>query len=271
MDRRFTPEEVREILAIAAERDHSSELEYETLLTLAELEEAARAAGIHPSHVRAAVADVLSPSRKAIHRTFLGVPVEIRRTRTLSRSLEAADWAKVVLEARRESGKHGVVTELGNMLEWSSDADERKSPVRVVAEPMEGGTRITAERSTWPRSLGITLGAGANIAAALAMGATWFVTGAESNLWMPSSLLFIFAIAFFTIGLTSLKKKGRREAEALERVVRTIDVEAMSFEQVDDGFHDSDSKESINGGSIDLELEQNEFLNSSNRASRTRE
>ena len=229
MSRLFTEDEAREVLALAAERSHTAS-EASAGLTLAELEEAARAAGIDPAHVRSAAADVLSPGRRAVHRTFLGVPVEVRRTRVLAGHLGPDDWAAVVGEARRAFGAHGVVTELGRTREWASHAHDTQAPVRLVAEPADGGTRLTAERNTWARALGVTGGAGVNLVVGLVLAAVWLATGADSALWMPALLLTVFAVAFSAVGLSTLRKKGRAEAEAFDRVLGSAAARDAAFE-----------------------------------------
>jgi hypothetical protein len=268
MSRQFTKDEAREILALAAERSHAARSETTARLTLAELEEAARAAGIDPAHVRSAAADALSPGRRAVHRTFLGVPVEVRRTRTLSGPFGPEEWTTAVEEARREFGKRGVVTDLGRTREWASHPDERQAPVRVIAEPIEGGTRLTAERNTWSRALGVALGAGSNLTVAVVLGAVWLASGADSVLWAPALLLAVFAAAFAVVGLSKLRKKGREEAEAFDRVLRSVSDEAS------ERLESTATKSELPRGTLDDALAADEHdsseLNSVSRGSRTR-
>lgn len=270
MSRQFTEDEAREILALAAERSYAAKSEAAAYLTLEELEEAARAAGIDPAHVRSAAADALSPGRRSIHRTFLGVPVEVRRTRTVRGHLGPDEWATTVEEARREFGKSGVVTDLGRTHEWSSHPDERQAPVRVIAEPTDGGTRLTAERNTWPRVLGVTLGASSNLVVALVMGAVWLATGADSVLWLPALILAVFAMVFAVVGLSKLRKKGREEAEAFDRVLRAVASPDDASGSSSDAMNEPELREGVLDNALVEERDLPELSNAASHVSRMR-
>ena len=74
--RQFTEEEARQILALAAERDHAGHARAEECLTLEEIEEAARSAGLAPIHVQTAAADLLALGQESAPLADLGETAE---------------------------------------------------------------------------------------------------------------------------------------------------------------------------------------------------
>lgn len=143
MPDRFSEDEARRIFARAAERQHKADSRPEGL-SLAELQEIARASGIDPDHVSAAVADVRGALPDHEPRMVLGVDLEPRASRIIPGELSDADWAEVVARLRRTFRSKGIPTEVGPVREWSSGAT---SNLLVTAAPVEGGTRVTLESS----------------------------------------------------------------------------------------------------------------------------
>ncbi|MDX1428832.1 MAG: hypothetical protein R3282_01040, partial [Rhodothermales bacterium] len=148
--RKFSREEAEEIFAGAARRQQEARTKDESHLTLEELEAAARDAGIDAEFVRAAAADLLRPSHASHVRRFVGIPVEVRKSKLLPAPPTAVDWGAVVTGLRSVFGKQGMATDLGTVREWTSDPSEGSMPARVVIEPYEDGTRVTIERKMWP-------------------------------------------------------------------------------------------------------------------------
>ena len=249
MSRRFTADEAQQVLALAAERSHAAHTE--TLLTLGDLEEAARAAGIDPAHVRTAAADVFRPGRRSVRTTFLGLPAETRQTRILPGVLGDSEWASTVETARDAFGRRGAVDALGDTREWVTD--ERRAPVRLVAEPTEGGTRVTVERSSWPGVLGVAGAVASNALVGVVLFAVWLGTGATGLLWLPALVLTAFALAFAVGASVVLRKKGQREVEAFDEVLSHAARVAVpdASEPVRVGDDDLDVAETLGVGRLD--------------------
>lgn len=219
MERQFSEEDAREILALAAERDHLAKTAARTTLTLAELEDAARTAGIDPAHVRSAAADVLRPERRASRRTFWGLPVELRQTRILTGHVGDADWESIVGQCRQTFGRQGVVSDLGSTREWASKANERNSPVRVICEQEGPNTRLTIEQRTWPNAIGTAIGTGMNVATGLLLFLMWLLSGASNGLWIAALVPLLFSVLFGIGAVTKLRRDDRQQAEAFDRVL----------------------------------------------------
>ncbi|MEM8600672.1 MAG: hypothetical protein AAGF99_12190 [Bacteroidota bacterium] len=156
---RFTEDEARAILKRAAERQHRADLGAEARasgLSLADLEQAAAAAGIEPQHVAAAIRDGERAEPKPAD-TFtdrmIGQPTTIRQQRVIPGRLDEALWQKLVLELRRAFGNAGTPSTLGTLHEWRSDAQASKNWGEFQAEEVEGEVHLTLRRSwTTPAS-----------------------------------------------------------------------------------------------------------------------
>ena len=117
MTRRYSEEDAQRIFALVAERQRAS-LGADSGLSLAELEEAARAAGLDPSLVAGAAAEV-DALPDAEDRTLAGAPVEVVRQRLIGRSVDDDTWAQMVAAARAEFGDAGMAGQIGRLREWT--------------------------------------------------------------------------------------------------------------------------------------------------------
>ena len=140
MTGRFTEDEARQIFARAAERQHAVEARGEGL-SVEELQAIGREAGLDPEHVAAAVAE-LRAGPPPVRETVAGADVAPRASRVLPGELTDETWGQVVGRLRRTFGTAGIATEFGRVREWTSG---EASNLRVLAEPVEGGTRLTFE------------------------------------------------------------------------------------------------------------------------------
>jgi len=188
----FSEDEARQIFARAAERQHAAEAKGEEL-SLDELKAIGAAAGLDPAHVAAAVAELRTgpPPEPAV---VQGVDLAPRRVRVLPVPLTDELWAAMVLRLRRTYGTSGVVSEVGPVREWRSGPSSR---LHVVAEPVEGGTRVTIEtardRSDAHVPWALGLGGAALSLFMLVLGV------AKDHLADPA--LWVFAALFLVLGV----------------------------------------------------------------------
>ena len=149
MPDRFSEEEARQIFARAAERQHADDAA-PAGLSLAELQEIGKAAGLDPAHVAAAVAEVQGGAGRsaAPPATFLGVDVEPRASRVLPAEVTDAVWGRMVGRLRPTFKTIGVTSKVGAVREWQG-TNERGglSNLRMTAAAVEGGTLVTLETS----------------------------------------------------------------------------------------------------------------------------
>jgi hypothetical protein len=208
---------------MASERQHRAEENAASGLTLEELEDAGLAAGIEPDHIRAAAADLLRPERASIQRSFLGMPVEVRRTRIVQGSIDSMAWDEIVRKARHVFAKEGIVTETSRVREWVSEAKEEKLPVRLIAEPEGDETRITIERKTWPQAIGFAMGSAVNLAMGLLLLITSIVSSAGNSDWIAGSIMLGVGMLLATGAIVGLRHLNRNQSRRFENLLDYIE------------------------------------------------
>ena len=146
LDRRFTDDEVREILARATEvQDRSPSLPapgslaegHERGLTLAELQDVASEVGIPASRIAdAARAVELDQAALPPTRTQLGVPISAGHVVHLSRMPKPDEWDRFVVRLRDTFDAVGTVRTEGSLQTWSN------GNLTVLLEPQADGARL---------------------------------------------------------------------------------------------------------------------------------
>lgn len=153
--RRFDESEVSVILRRAGEMQEAQSGSA-TGMTLADLEEVAREAGLDPALVRRAAADLAVTGGAApatpVSR-FLGATTHLRYERIVDGELSADAYEVVVEEIRRALDDIGLVSTLGRTLAWRSTPGmrHRRSHTRDVSVTVVtrgGKTGIRIEEST---------------------------------------------------------------------------------------------------------------------------
>jgi hypothetical protein len=146
---RFDEEEVALILRRAGEMQAARTESGGSGMTLAELEEIAREAGIDPALVRQAAADVRSGAAQppAAGSRFLGAPSRLREERVVPREVSPAEHELLVDEIRRALDDAGLVGTVGRTLTWHSSreggAGWRRIDVTVTSRDGQTTIRVT--------------------------------------------------------------------------------------------------------------------------------
>jgi hypothetical protein len=137
-ERRYTEEEVSEIFALAA-RAGSANLPARAEkegLTLGELQDVGREAGLAPESVAQAAATLDRRSETLPRRTMLGAPVSVGRIVELPREPTDREWEYLVAEFRQTFDAKGRVNSLGGVREWSN------GNLHAVLEQTKAGHRL---------------------------------------------------------------------------------------------------------------------------------
>jgi hypothetical protein len=136
-DRRYSDDEVAEILARASEKEQASRAQLQPAegLTLAELQKIASEAGIAPDLVAQAARSIDEPRAQA-PRLFLGLPLGVARTVRLDRRLTDTEWERLVVDLRETFDARGVIRTEGSFRAWSN------GNLQVLVEPDGEGQRI---------------------------------------------------------------------------------------------------------------------------------
>ena len=224
MSRRFSEEEAQRIFARVAERQRET-APADRGLSLAELEEAARAAGLDASLVVAAAAELDAAPHD--ERTILGAPVETIRTRHVAAPLDDDTWARLVGAARREFGQPGMAGQIGRLREWTliSGGTKNGTVTRLAAEPTAEGTRITVSRSIAESVKGFTLAATIQWGMALVFG-TMALAGVDSELWIVTAVLFGLGLVFGAGSQIGTRVWHRQQTRRFDRLLDRLELAA---------------------------------------------
>jgi len=221
MPRRFSEEEAQRIFALVAERQRTaSGVEG---LSLAELEEAASAAGLDPGLVAIAAAELDSAPQP--EKTLLGTPVEVIRSRVLDGPLDDDTWASMVATARREFGQPGMAGQIGRLREWTVISGGTKNGVttRLTVEPTADGTRVTLSRSIRDTVFGLTLAAAIQWGMAVLF-SVFVLVGVESELWVAAAMMAAMGTLFGGGVQIGSRVWRRREARRFESLIDRLEL-----------------------------------------------
>ena len=136
-ERRYTEEEVAQIIQRAAENQQSPQRQLAPAegLTLAEVQEIGREVGISPELVRQAAKSLQAPPQQGSRR-WLGLPLGVSQTIELDRRLSESEWERLVVDLRETFDARGTVKSEGNFKQWTN------GNLQALVEPMETGERV---------------------------------------------------------------------------------------------------------------------------------
>ena len=168
--RRYAEDEAAEIFRIAAELEHTTPraLPASQGLTLAELQEIGREAGLDPALVAQAAQGSTAVAGAEVSR-FFGLPIGVRRTVELDRHVSDEEWERLVADLRETFDAKGVIRYDGPFRQWSN------GNLHVLIEPTATGHRIRFRTRNEAAQILIrsglfTLGFGALVPALLMLG-----------------------------------------------------------------------------------------------------
>lgn len=134
--RRYSDEDVRRIIALAAEAEVAAGAEPERLWTLGDVEQIGTEAGLAPQAITAAALALEHQPAAAEGGRYFGLPVTVSRTVPLSRRLSDDDWAQLVERLRETFSAEGRTRVTGARREW------RVGNLRVTHEPAGSGALL---------------------------------------------------------------------------------------------------------------------------------
>ncbi len=138
-ERRYSEQEIATIFEQAAEAQeaaHQSRSSGEGL-TLAELQQIGKEAGITPEFIARAAARIgqVTPASPP-PATYLGLPISVARTVELPGPLSEKDWDRLVVDLRETFQATGEIRRDGALREW------RNGNLHALVEPTESGHRL---------------------------------------------------------------------------------------------------------------------------------
>jgi len=149
-NRRFNEKEVALIIKRASElQQYETTSESTTGLSLAELEQVAREAGLDPELVRRAAADLDTRVTDQTPNRFLGAPTVLQLERTIDGEVPVEEYEPMVLEIQRQLAEVGSASTIGRSLQWTVQSAARRRAstrtVQVTVSPRNGRTTIRIE------------------------------------------------------------------------------------------------------------------------------
>ena len=229
-ERRFSEEEARRVFAAVAERQGNARAPAPGL-TLAEMQEAARASGLDPALVAAVVSE-MSTGDPGETPTFLGAPLAVRQRRVLPVAVDDDAWARIVALLRQEYGGPGVPTEMGRQREWTSGVASGGTPVHVVLAPGEAGTTVTVEQTVAGQSRGAGWFLPGAVVPTAALAALVHLTGKAGPEIYGLPLLIAAVTGVVLLGLWAMWRGwARRTERQFERVLDRVEILARDAAQ----------------------------------------
>ena len=141
-DRRFSDQEIREILRMAVEKAPSRALRKreDEGLTLAELKAIAGEVGIDPTRVEDAARSVAMGGTGRAY-SVLGGPTVLNFERRIDGEVDFQETPEILALIRRIMGRQGEVSEIHGSLEWTAKGDIGDRYVTLTSR--DGNTTVT--------------------------------------------------------------------------------------------------------------------------------
>jgi hypothetical protein len=229
MARRYTEEETALVLKRAAElQAHSPSTGDVRSMTLTEIEQVGKEAGIEKALVRRAAKELQRPIQTGTSSAFLGGPTSIRIERIVEGEVPESVYEFLVEEIRAQLGDMGNVSTLGRSLAWTTGPVMQGSTstraVNVSVTPRNGQTTIRVEEKLgllagqWFGGILGGLGGGGIILPllpALAVGMPWLLP-----LTIPLWVGGVYGLA----RTMYVRKAREREQQAIALIERLCDM-----------------------------------------------
>jgi hypothetical protein len=226
--RRFNEKEVAQIIKRASELQQEEAPSASTNgMSLAELEQVAREAGLDPALVRRAANDLdtritdQSPSR------FVGAPTRLTLERTIDGEIPTDEYETLVLEMNRVLGLVGSASILGRTLQWTAQGVDRRRvstrTVQITVTPRHGRTTIRIEEPLGALAGGLFAGlmgglGGGMMGPAFGIGLGAFNSGSVAVALMAGGVSGSYLLARTIFG-RMVRRRGESHQELMSRLV----------------------------------------------------
>ena len=215
-ERKFTDQEVREILRKAVEKAPSRALARSEGLSLAELKSIGQEVGIDPARLEEAARAVAlkGETRPSL---LLGAPTVLNLERKVEGAFDPEDTPEILSLIRRTMGQQGEVDEIHGSLEWTAKGDSGER--YVTLSPRDGTTTIRGSANLTNAAVLTFLPAGAVGLIASLVGLIKFVQAGSLV-----GLIVCLAVVpvLYAILRTIFGKISEAESARLQRVVEDL-------------------------------------------------
>jgi hypothetical protein len=225
--RRYNEKEVAEIIKRASELQQvESTAESTTGMSLTELEQVAREAGLDPSLIRRAATDLDTRVTDRKPSAFIGAPTNLVLERTIDGEVPVDEYETLVLEIQRELGGVGQASMLGRSLVWTMQGTGRRRAstrtVQVTVTPRNGRTTIRMEEPLGQLAGGLFGGlmgglGGGTTGVSIAIG-----VGAFHSAAIAAGLIGGFVSGSYLLARTIFGRVARGRGERMQRLMSRI-------------------------------------------------
>lgn len=236
IDRRFSEEEVALIIKRAAELQQTEQIEADpgTSMTLRDVEQIAKEAGIDPGLIRRAAQGLDRPAEANRPSVWAGAPTRLVFERVVDGEIPVEEFEPIVNEIRRTFGENGVPSVLGRTLAWTSSTSggrrqSRGRQIDVSVVSRGGITTIRAEEEL--RTLAGALFGG--IVGGGGGGSSGITIGAGMALFqsMPIAMMMWVGVAggFYALARTIFGRTAAKREKQLRDLVGRLEDQVSTF------------------------------------------
>ncbi|MCY3612693.1 MAG: hypothetical protein OXH51_14280 [Gemmatimonadetes bacterium] len=241
--RRYGDKEVRQLLQRAAElQKQESVREYGDDaggLTLADLQEVAAEAGIHPRYIQQAAAGIERSRPSGLAARLAGTELTITVERVVPGELPGEGFEQAIMEIQRAFSGSGNPSMVGRTLMWKSDTMDHQSSLQVTVSSRRGETRIRAEErlhgTAAAAHLGLVVGAGMGVGLGVGISVGLAVLGSAlfATLFPVGAIGGIYAAVRRWMKKLGVKRRRELElmADRIAAYARTDAIEPASSAQ----------------------------------------
>lgn len=253
--RRYTDKEVGKILRRATEIQRAEPTATDPEgLTVSELEDVAKEAGIDPRYLRRAAAELEVGGGSDVWAKLAGAPFGFVLERVVPGEVRESMFEELVPIMQTATIGQGTASAVGKTLTWTSRSDSNSSSQQILISYRDGETTVRIEERMSGFAGGLFGGLLGGVGGGVGIGAGGAVAGVLGSV----ALAFVIPVVAFggaytlarTIWVAEVKKRRRRMQDLLDRLVERIE-EEVSRRQLAQGSADSARPDSpqLPGGS----------------------
>ena len=220
-ERRYNEQEVSFIFERAAEAQHAArkQLAAGEGMSLAELQEIGREAGIAPEMIAQAATSIDRIGRTH-SRSFLGLPIGVGRTVEIGRKLTEEDWERLVVDLRETFDARGRLRQDGAFRQWTN------GNLQALLEPTPSGHRLRLK--TFKGDAASSIIGGLALFASAGFGwVTSAMRGGDPGGLLSLGLIAVTGAALTILGAARLpgwaRLRKRQMEEVASRLAATVD------------------------------------------------
>jgi hypothetical protein len=225
--RRFNEKEVAQIIKRASElQQEESPAESASGMSLAELEQVAREAGLDPALVRRAATDLDTRVTDQRPSAFIGAPTRLSLERTIDGEVPSDEYESMVLEMNRVLGLVGSASTLGRTLQWTASGVDRRRvstrTVQITVTPRHGRTTIRIEEPLGQLAGGLFGGLMGGLGGGLSGPAMGIGLGALHSGSIAAGLIACAVSGSYLLARTIFGRMVRSRGEALQELMSRL-------------------------------------------------